>query len=116
MNIEFKTLKNLKYQICKLYDKDVDVQIVAENIVENILVTATFRYPGECISHVDIEYPETWWQHFKKDMFPKFLLKRFPVKMTKRKIDQYYVYPNIHSPKDVFEIRKYPEINTPYEN
>lgn len=29
------------------------------------------------------EVPSTWWQHLKRDHFPAWLLRRFPVEMTK---------------------------------
>lgn len=34
--------------------------------------------------HRTVKLPATWWQQFKLEKFPDFLLKRFPVK-TKRK-------------------------------
>ena len=33
-----------------------------------------------------VSYPASWWDHFKKEKFPKWLLERFPAKMvTERK-------------------------------
>jgi hypothetical protein len=32
---------------------------------------------------VNFEYPKSWWQMFKQQYFPKWLLKRFPVKTKK---------------------------------
>lgn len=31
----------------------------------------------------EVEIPSSWWQHFKQDAFPAWLLRRFPVKTTK---------------------------------
>ena len=39
---------------------------------------------GEKVRHekqdVTFDYPATWWDHFKVKKFPKWLLKKFPVK------------------------------------
>jgi len=35
---------------------------------------------------VAIDYPASWWQHFKEDCFPKWLKNKFPVQ-NKRKFD-----------------------------
>lgn len=40
-------------------------------------------FPGKTFTRgVYVDVPKTWWQHFKMQYFPEFLLKRFPVKMT----------------------------------
>jgi len=41
-----------------------------------------------------IEYPRDWWQHFKKDCFPKWLLKKYPVKTRKHTLKVRAVYPD----------------------
>lgn len=32
------------------------------------------------IASLKISYPKNWWQHFKQTFFPKWLLKKYPVK------------------------------------
>lgn len=48
---------------------------------------------------VDFKAPTTWWDHFKQDKFPAFLLKRFPVKYkttTNRVIlNRTWYFPNV---------------------
>jgi len=34
----------------------------------------------------EVSYPATWWQHFKKEVFPRRLVKRWPVVWKKHKI------------------------------
>lgn len=45
-----------------------------------------------------VSYPDGWWQHFKADCFPKWLLKRFPVKHKSVKVcltcTPMRIYPN----------------------
>ena len=60
--------------------------IPAENMKEEIHV-------------VSVEYPDGWWNAFKEQYFPKYILKRFPVKYaTKRdtvKFTAYMLYPRL---------------------
>lgn len=43
----------------------------------------------------EIEIPNTWWDHFKQDYFPEWLLERFPVKYIKFKYEFDLLYPGI---------------------
>jgi hypothetical protein len=45
----------------------------------------------------DYTYPATWWEHFKQDCFPKWLLRRYPPKMKTKRIsyDAYALFPEI---------------------
>lgn len=63
---------------------------------ENILRGMVYRATQEILSKsaevekvvaLSIEYPASWWEHFKQRWFPAFMLKRWPVKFkveTKR--------------------------------
>lgn len=33
----------------------------------------------EYLASFEIKYPATWWQHFKQQYFPPWLLKKFPI-------------------------------------
>jgi hypothetical protein len=43
-----------------------------------------------------VSYPATWWQHFKQDCFPKWLLERFPVQYNSNSVllDVQTMYPD----------------------
>lgn len=47
------------------------------------------------------KYPSSWWQHFKRDHFPKWLLDRYPVQYTTNTIvlDGQAMYPNYRPPR-----------------
>lgn len=51
---------------------------------------------------VSFSYPKTWWQHFKKENFPNWLLKKYPVEYayeTKTEtvlLDRTFVFPNAY--------------------
>ena len=51
--------------------------------VDEIAIRITREFFGDKVEKeisLDFEYPATWWQHFKRSHFPKWLLKKFPVK------------------------------------
>ncbi len=76
-----------------------DINCVAELIGDN-LVCSLVKYISAM--HVNkfchySEYPENWWEAFKLRFFPKFLLKKYPVKYTviDISIDRYVVCPHV---------------------
>lgn len=91
VNLKFETWKEetinaLVYQL--------STHILAEEI-ENRTKTVCF------------EHPISWWQMFKQQYFPKYLLKRFPIKTEKdtrlvtfKKYATYPKFPAIAFPKD----------------
>lgn len=48
---------------------------------------------------VTFEVPKSWWQHFKQEHFPKWLLKKFPVKLESytrfMTFEHYATYPEL---------------------
>lgn len=47
-----------------------------------------------------ISAPKTWWDHFKQDKFPKWLLKRFPAKYENIEVLDKYAAMDIVFPKN----------------
>lgn len=50
---------------------------------------------------IEVKVPSSWWQHFKRDMMPKWFTDRYPVKdklwvVINRKL----LYPNFHGNDD----------------
>ena len=52
---------------------------------------------GEHISTLEVAYPATWWNHFKQDNFPKWLLKRHPVEKTVVVVEAKALYVELHN-------------------
>lgn len=57
-------------------------------IEDNVIDALVFRLEAEVMTEkledrtqtTTFEVPKSWWQHFKQEWFPGWLLKRFPVK------------------------------------
>jgi len=63
-------LENWKNDVADVLVYQLSTHILAEE-VENRTKTICFKYP------------KSWWQMFKQQYFPKWLLKKFPVKTKK---------------------------------
>lgn len=51
---------------------------------------------GEKVDRIVMfEYPATWWQMFKQQYFPEWILERFPVRMQRKYADIYALYPDL---------------------
>jgi hypothetical protein len=55
--------------------------------------------------------PSDWWQYFKQRWFPKWLLKRHPVKFTTYKLNMLCAYPRIALPEHQHGLFVYKEID-----
>ena len=126
MHTESRTLEQLRVAVVAMVSEDLinDAAWVASNANLEILKDHTARaLVFRLMSHVlaeklatdaettELRVPATWWQHFKQDhsrLFPKWYLRRRPVKMTGYKqtvsFRQYRTYPNakIALPPDRF--------------
>lgn len=56
---------------------------------------------------IKVSYPSTWWQHFKQRWFPKWVLKKWPVKLTIKIMEAQHYYPNLPQtcPENLAQIR-----------
>ena len=63
--------------------------------------------PKEPLKTIPFSVPINWFEHFRRDHFPKFVLHRFPVKYQEYEIDLGAVYPKlpIAFPKQKLDIR-----------
>jgi len=53
-----------------------------DQLGRDMVFQLTRRIPKESIDHLYVKYPENWKEAIKERWFPKWLLKKFPVKYT----------------------------------
>lgn len=53
---------------------------------------------SEKLGSAVVEYPATWFDHFKRDVLPRWLSKRYPPKMITRMFDAKVLYPEYQTP------------------
>lgn len=76
---------------------------VEERWWKELVLTLTMGvYTEELQSEIivaTVDYPATWWQHFKQSCFPKCLERRFPVRMTRVEkrvnVTKFVAYPQL---------------------
>lgn len=87
---EFAALSFDVRQAFGQYMVRIQREMFGEKVQKTITVEFTFRQP------------KTWWQHFKQEHFPAWLLRRFPVEysfQTEKKtveFDRTFVFPNAY--------------------
>lgn len=77
-------------------DAGVDVIRIMEEEVEFSLHGYLW---GNRSKTTDISYPADWWQWFKQRWFPKWLLARFPPKMTTHTVSVSRIFPDFKNPQ-----------------
>lgn len=102
VTMERKTLEVLRLAIMHRLSPEIanQTEIMVErgyHIADEIMSRITVKLPAEEI--LENKYESSGWQLFKKRWFPKFLLKRFPIKYDVVKI--YFLHPEIKTrPED----------------
>ena len=67
--------------------------------IDNAVLIMRAKIAGhDCKKEVIIKYPQDWQEAFKERWFPKWLLKKYPVKYTKEKVSAKIFYPEIKIP------------------
>lgn len=104
-------LEKLKIKFQVVLDKFLlDHSISLREIEDCIIATIEGYVWSMPIQQQEIIYPKDWWQSFKDRFFPRFMLKKFPVKYTRYSIDIRAIYPELRilhpNPKVRFIVRR----------
>lgn len=76
------------------------------NEVLNAMVLKLHAYlASERLQHIIVRYPKDWWQAFKERWFPRWLLKRFPVKYHEEYYEARVFYPYVSLPNERHYVR-----------
>lgn len=78
---------------------------MVDHIGSDLVLTLTRRRATQDLGQVSFQVPATWFQHFKESHFPKFLLKKFPVKYTKLSVNASAFYDRISIPDETTEVK-----------
>lgn len=60
-----------------------------------IQVRAFVYAEEESVKHLEIEYPDGWWEAFKDRWLPEWALKRWPVRYICHVVDVEVIYPEV---------------------
>lgn len=95
-NMVYKSLelRPVRFAARRIVDRKTAERLTSihqyEDVITRDLVFETDRLVySDCLRDetvtvvAEIEIPSSWWQHFKQDTFPAWLLRRFPVKTKK---------------------------------
>jgi len=107
MNINKEAIKQVllerddAWQVSALLDTD-NLKITSQYSISYMaeMVCMVCRPFTEKLDFKEVEYPASWWQHFKRDVFPKKLLDMFPCKNAKVIVDIKAAYPLISLPDE----------------
>src|ERR1035441_2878425 len=85
---EYKNLEILKFGMNQILDK-YNIKNASLTINEALIGygrNMAYKLISSCYADkfpfketLELDYPRDWWQHFKKECFPKWLIKYFPV-------------------------------------
>ncbi|NIR18000.1 MAG: hypothetical protein GWN86_30505 [Desulfobacterales bacterium] len=76
------------------------VKAFADIMSDNVILDFVHYFAAQSLGQIEEKYPADWWQAFRERFFPKWWLKRWPVKHKVVKIEAKAIYPKIAMPKD----------------
>jgi len=90
-----KAIRYEEYQDLRVQYGIEAIQESADIMVLNLMAYVTGKIVEKI--HIDVEYPADWWEAFKDRWFPEFMPKRWPVKVTRIKVneDRYMICPHL---------------------
>jgi hypothetical protein len=101
-----------KYDIHNLTTHIYDDPMLNAKIVQIVRRIASEKLEEiEVRAEATIEYPATWWEHFKERWYPEWLKRKFPVKYDLKtetnitKADVMAFYPNVSLPEHAHYIQ-----------
>lgn len=92
-------IDKLKYSVSNNIHLDCiqgidDLKHYVDFVGKEMIIALSKRITGKDLKRQYIYYPQNSWQHFKKDFFPSFLLKLFPVEYKQVEIKSRINIPN----------------------
>ena len=72
------------------------VEVTSDDpITRMIVVRILGKIWSEDLQNVTVSYPNSWWDAFKRECFPKWALQRWPARYTDVTVDVRAVYPKL---------------------
>lgn len=93
-----------------IHDLDLDlnnlsVETRLDHVTRGMVVELCRRRARQELGEISFSVPKDWFQHFKKRFFPKWVLKKFPVKYQTIAVDAVAFYDRLAVPKETTEIK-----------
>ena len=77
----------------------LEVQDMGDHVLAQIVFTVYGQKHGEETVSFHSRYPSDWWQHFKQRWFPRWALRRWPVRLKhdlqEVTLSKYTFYPQV---------------------
>lgn len=78
-----------------------DIHLLQDVMIDGVILKIVQKVAAEELKVVECLHPADWWEHFKERWFPAWLLRRFPVRRCRVRLEAHAVYPGITLPKEV---------------
>lgn len=93
---------------------DIKSSVFWEHEINKLIIGLERYVACENLGTKTFQWPLNWWEHFKQDWFPEWLLVRFPIKYEIKEIHGECFYPEISIPDAADKVIKL-HIAGPYE-
>uniref|UniRef100_A0A6M3JLQ6 Uncharacterized protein n=1 Tax=viral metagenome TaxID=1070528 RepID=A0A6M3JLQ6_9ZZZZ len=107
------TLEKIQFQISQAVSKsflrDIDIYSYDDMVADGIIKQLRFYLVGNKVNEEEYddiirEYPATIWEELKRDFWPKWLKRRFPVRYSRdivhKNVKHYHVCPHLETPSN----------------
>lgn len=77
-----------------------DIEVQAEWLGESLAVRIKDYILAQTLEEHKARYPSDWWQAFRERWFPRWALRRWPVRHTTVELKAQALYPSLVLPKE----------------
>lgn len=87
----------------------VSTEMLVTDALGGMAIAIRQKVFGRKLKEITCEWPADWWQAFRARWFPRWWLRRWPVRYERRQLVAHELYPELKMPDDhpmVMEIRR----------
>lgn len=114
VEIERKQLEMMRYAVQMSLDDRLMMDAISAEVYHDaahrMICTLTYDVYGEKREPRRVQWPATWWDAFKQRWFPKWWLRRWPVRYAFAEFRCTQLYPDVRGMGRIFE---YVEMSNP---
>ena len=74
---------------------DIKIDDYVNHISNEIVLQIYYDLVYEDLTPIIVKYHASWWEYFKDEWFPKWLINKYPIKYYEKKINAKCFYPTL---------------------
>lgn len=109
-------LKQKCFEANVIIPEDVKVELYEDFALRQLVMSLSARIASLKVENYEFRAPKDWFEALKERFFPKWVLKKFPVKYRVEKINVEALFPKIKMDKEYQSVFIFEKLNENQDN